>query len=244
MSIMDMSRHGTSVCWTLLEGMPAREASEVLSRTTTRDLARGEALFWEGDAATALFLVERGHVSVRVCTVDGDQAIVRVLGPGAHVGELALLTPAPRSTSAIALDDVRVRMLHRRDFVHLRQRHPAVEGQVVAALVTESDRLAGALTDSYFLPVADRTVRRLLELAGVYGHDRTAERDGTADADAVEVLVPLTQDELAQLAGTARPTVNKVLQELQAEGLVRVSRGRIVLCDLPRLRRRPGVRSV
>jgi CRP-like cAMP-binding protein len=212
--------------WALLAGLAPDARAEVLEHTGQKDLARGEALFWEGDPAEAVYLIERGHVSVRVCTPAGDEAIVRVLGPADHVGELALLAAAARSTSAVALDAVRVRVLHRADFARLRDRHPEVEHQILEALVTETNRLAGALTDSYFLSVADRTVRRLVELAGVFG------------GSGGEVVVPLTQDELAQLAGTARPTVNKVLRDLQADGLVRVSRGRVLLCDVSSLRDR------
>lgn len=211
--------------WPLLAGLSRTEAAELLDRTSVRTLQRGGALFRQGDEADALFLVEAGHVSLVVGTPGGDEAIVRVLGPGDHVGELALLTAAPRRTSALALDAVRVRVLCKRDLALLHERHPAVERHLLAALVTETDRLAGALTDSYFLPVADRVVRRLLELAAVYG----PEQD--------RVVVPLTQDELARMVGTARPTINKVLRQMQDRGLVQAARGRVALLDVPALQR-------
>jgi CRP-like cAMP-binding protein len=213
--------------WPLLSELDEAEVVEVLASTRTQVLRRGEAAYWEGDLPDGLYLLEEGHVSVRVSTPGGDIAMVRVLGPGAHFGELALVSSAPRVASAVALDEVRVRVLSGRCFARVKARFPGVQRLVLSALAAEADRLSSALTDSYFLPVADRTVRRLVELADVYG---CAERDGA--------VVPLTQEEVAQLVGSARPTVNRVLQDLQADGLVAVSRGRVTVPDVDRLRRR------
>jgi CRP-like cAMP-binding protein len=213
--------------WPLLGELTPSEVTEVLASTRTRQLRRGEAAYWEGDLPDGLYLLEEGHVSVRVSTPGGDVAMVRVLGPGAHFGELALVSSAPRVASAIALDDVRVRVLSGRCFARVKAHFPGVQRLVLSALAAEADRLSSALADSYFLPVADRTVRRLVELADVYG---CAER--------CDVVVPLTQDEVAQLVGSARPTVNRVLQELQAAGLVAVGRGRLTVPDVGLLRQR------
>lgn len=213
--------------WPLLAELAPAEVTEVLASTRTRLLGRNEAAYWEGDVPDGLYLLEQGHVSVQVSTPSGDVAMVRVLGPGAHFGELALVSSSPRASSAIALDDTRVRVLSGRDFARVRAHFPGVQRLVLSALATEADRLSSALADSYFLPVAERTVRRLVELADVYARPECAD-----------VVVPLTQEEVAQLVGSARPTVNRVLRDLQAAGLVAVGRGQVTLSDVDRLRRR------
>jgi CRP-like cAMP-binding protein len=213
--------------WPLLGELTTAEVTEVLAATRTRHLRRGEAAYWEGDLPDGLYLLEAGHVSVRVSTPGGDVAMVRVLGPGAHFGELALVSSAPRVASAAALDDVQVRVLSGRCFARVKAHFPGVQRLVLSALAAEADRLSSALADSYFLPVADRTVRRLVELVAVFG-----------GADGRDVVVPLTQEEVAQLVGSARPTVNRVLQDLQSAGLVTVGRGRVTIPDVDLLRAR------
>jgi len=102
--------------------------------------------------------------------------------------------------------------------------HPTVERLLVGILAARVNRLTTHLVDSLSLPVDQRVVRRLVEVCRVY-----------AAPDATAVVVPLTQEDLAGLAGTTRPTVNTVLRRLAGDGVVSLSRGRIEVHDLARL---------
>ena len=93
------------------------------------------------------------------------------------------------------------------------------------ALITEIRRLAAALVDALYIPVEERVWRRLRELGETYRHDGGP------------VIVPLTQDDLAQLAGTTRSTVNRVLRAGHDRGTIRLARGRIEILDQPELDR-------
>jgi CRP-like cAMP-binding protein len=93
------------------------------------------------------------------------------------------------------------------------------------ALVGELRRTTIALVEAFFVPVERRVLRRLTELAELYGGGATA------------VTLPLTQEEIAQFAGTTRPTVNKVLQNAAATGLVGLRRGQVEIIDRPGLMR-------
>ena len=95
-----------------------------------------------------------------------------------------------------------------------------------AALIGEVRRLARALVEALYLPVDRRLWRRLGELAEIYA-------DGSPT-----VTVPLTQEDLAQLAGTTRPSANRVLRAGEAVGVVRMARGRIEVVDLEAARAR------
>jgi CRP-like cAMP-binding protein len=95
---------------------------------------------------------------------------------------------------------------------------------ITTALVDEIRRLATALVDALYVPADRRVWRRLAELASLYGGEQP-------------VIVPLTQDDLAQLAGTTRPTANRTLRAGEADGVVQLARGSIEIVDLDALQK-------
>ncbi len=212
--------------WPFLEALGEEEARLVLARTRRRQFARGDLVFCEGDPADTLYLIDDGHAAVRVTTLAGDTAMIRVLGPGHHFGELAIVSPGPRNASIAALDTLSVRALHRDDYETLRRENPGLQSVLVEALVAEIRRLTTRLTEAYYLPVPRRLAACLLELADLYAPGG----DGAVD-------LPFTQEDLAQLVGIARPTANRELGALQDRGLVAMGRGRITVADREALRR-------
>jgi CRP-like cAMP-binding protein len=105
----------------------------------------------------------------------------------------------------------------------IRRRDPSVDRVLIGALVEELRRTSAQLTEALYLPADRRVLRRLCDMANVYA---------TANGATV---IPLTQDDIAQLAGTTRPTVNRVLRAAAAEGIVELRRGHIEIRDHDRL---------
>src|SRR5664279_6410691 len=99
--------------WALFSELPPEQARLVLATARRRRFARREVVFHEGDPGDTLHLIDRGHVAVRVTTPLGDTATLRVIGPGEHFGELALVSPAPRSATITALEPTETLVLHR-----------------------------------------------------------------------------------------------------------------------------------
>ncbi|HEX5614782.1 MAG TPA: Crp/Fnr family transcriptional regulator [Acidimicrobiia bacterium] len=211
----------------LLEVLDDAARRELISRARRRRFARHEVVFHEGDPGDALHLVVLGHVAVRVHTPLGDVATVRILRPGQCFGELAVISPAPRSGTAVALDPVETLSLDRTLFEDLRTRHPEVDLVIREVLVTMARSLTVQLVDAMYVPAEQRVWRRLLELADVFG---------TAEAPAT--VVPITQEVVAQLAGCTRPTANQILRSGEDAGLIRMERGRIEFLDLAMIERR------
>jgi CRP-like cAMP-binding protein len=200
--------------WELLSGLADAEREAVLGAARRRRYARNEVLFHEGDHGDSLHLVAEGHVAVRVTTPVGEVATLRIASPGEHLGELAVISPAPRNATVAALDDVVTLSIQKPAFDDLRHRHPAVDAMAMEGLVAEVRRLAAQLQEAMYVPASDRVRRRLLDLVARFGR-----------------TVPLTQDDLAGLAGTSRKTVNEVLRDAEDDGVVRLGRGRIEVLD-------------
>ena len=199
----------------------------LLSRMARRLFRKGETLFLEGDPGDTIHVIETGHVAIRCSTRGGDVATLAVLGPTSSFGEQVLLSAAAvRTASAVALDAVETRSMHRTEFDRLRQTTPAVERFLVQVLAADVRRLDALLLEALYESADLRVLRRLAEVADLYA-------DGRA-----RVEVPLKQDDLASMAGTARPTANRILKLLEADGVVALSRGQIVVLDVAALRRR------
>lgn len=209
--------------WTLFSEVPQEDVRAVLSIARRRTFARGEVVFHRGDPGNALHLIAAGRFAVRITTPLGDTATLAVRGRGDAFGELALVSgDHERSATVQALEAGETRSVLRDDFERLRREHPSVDAVLVAILAERVRGLSELLTEAYYLSADDRVVRRLADLAALY--------DGS---------VPLPQEVLAELAGTSRATVNRVLRRLQAQGTVRLGRARIEVPDSARLRSKP-----
>lgn len=204
----------------LLRGVAEKDVAELTERARRRRFAAGEVVFHAGDPADTLHLVRSGRFAVRITTEFGATATLNVVGPGGAFGELALLTPdAPRSATVAALEAAETLSIHQLDFDRLRSRRPQVDALLVEILARRVRELSAQLVEALHIPADTRVRRRLLDVVSAYG---------PAEAGAV---VPLTQEELASLAGTSRATVNRVLRDEERQGAVTLSRGRTTLVD-------------
>lgn len=211
----------------LLDQLDEGSRRALLARMNRRTYRKGDTLFHAGDPGDSLHVIAKGHVAVRVSTRYGDVVTFTVLGPSASFGEQALLDPrAIRTASVVALDAVETHVLHRRDFDDLRTSVPAVERFMIDLLAAQVRRLSEHLLDALCLPADDRVVHRLADVADLYADDSN------------QATLTLKQEDLASMAGTTRPTANRVLKQLEASGLVSLSRGRIVVTDVAQLRTR------
>lgn len=207
----------------LLGSLPADSRQRVLAMATRRRFAKGMVLFHEGDPGDSLHLLVSGRVAIRVGTPEGDVATLAVLGVGAAFGEQALIDVAARRTAtAVALEPAETMALHRQDFLALREQDPAVDRLLIEQLAAQVRRLTDRLAEALYVAADKRVVRRLLDLDEVFGGGPVA----------------LTQEDVAALAGTTRPTVNRVMQSLVGDGAVTLGRARFTIVDRPALERR------
>jgi CRP-like cAMP-binding protein len=216
------------VRWHLLAGIPDEEVQRLLSVARRCTYDRGEVVFHHGDPGDSLHLVVKGRFAVRVATRLGETALLAVRGPGDNFGELALIDPGePRSATIMALEPSETFAVFRTEFERLRREQPQIDVTLAAFLAGEVRLLNRRLLDALYLPAERRVFRRLRELVDLY-----------ARAGGGPVEIPLTQEELAELAGTSRSTVNRVLREEEARGTVELRRGRAVVLDTDAIARR------
>jgi CRP/FNR family cyclic AMP-dependent transcriptional regulator len=210
-----------------LEGLPPEELRKTIERAKRRTYAAGEVVFQEGDPADTLHVVLRGRLAVMVTSPDGREMTFAIVGEDEVVGELALITVESHRTATVrALEPTETLAIHRRDFGDLRQRHRAISDLLVDLLAERVLVLTAQVEESLYLPVQTRILRRLVELAMTYGEGH------------VPAVIPLTQEDIAGLAGTARATVNRILRAERNRGTVSLEKRRITVLDLDSLVRR------
>jgi CRP-like cAMP-binding protein len=208
--------------------VPEDDVRLLFSMARRRRFRRGEVVFHRDDPADSLHLVVKGRFAIRVMTPLGEPATIAVRGPGESFGEMALVgRGARRSATVEALEEAETFCVYEGEFSRLRREYPQVNELVIGFLANEVRMLNERLLEALYVPVERRVLRRLSELASLYGQDA----DG-------EVEIPLTQEELAGLAGTSRATVNAVLGEAQKRGLVELRRGKTRILDPDELARR------
>lgn len=213
--------------WPLLADLPSEDVRELLAVARRRTFEKGEVVFHRDDPAESLHLIVRGRFAARVETPLGDNVLLEVLVPGQAFGELALLLAGERRSATVsALEDGETRSVLREDFARLQRSHPGVKDVLLRLLAEQLRRASDRIVEAHYVDAETRVRRRLYELAESYGHDD------------VEPVVPLTQEELAAMAGTSRATVNRVLRTEEKRGAVALQRGRVTVLDSDELARR------
>ncbi len=216
----------------LFAGLGDDDWAALSARFTRLTVARGEAVFREGDEeASQLYVVLTGKVKIGQATADGRESVIAVLGPGDLFGELALFDGGPRAATATAVTKTTLAALDHSEMATWVTERPLVAVELLRVLARRLRQTNSALSDLIFSDVPGRVAKALLSLGERFGDDEDA-------TGGVRVSHDLTQEELAQLVGASRETVNKALAEFANRGWIRIDGRAVVLLDPERLARR------
>ncbi len=213
----------------LLREVSEADMAVIRPHTHAVELRRGEHLYQEGDAGDQLYVVIEGKVKLTRTSPDGREVLIRVQGPGEMFGELAMFDPAYRTSTATAVTDSRLAVIAHEDLRGILTDRPAVALLLLRVLAQRLREITEASTNLVFTDVPGRVAKALLELAAKFG---------VPQEHGIQVPHDLTQEELAQLVGASRETVNKALADFTARGWIQLSAKSVLLLDPERLRRR------
>jgi len=213
----------------LFSGVDEDSAAVLEDSMAASSLKRGDVLFNEGDSGSQLYVVIDGKIKLGRSSADGRENLLAILGPGQMFGELSFFDPGPRSATATAVTDVDLKSLGHDALSPVLASHPDVALALLHQLAGRLRRTNEVVGDLVFSDVPGRVAKALLDLAGRFG--RKAD-------DGVHVNHDLTQEELAQLVGASRETVNKALADFASRGWMRLEPRSVVILDLERLQRR------
>jgi CRP-like cAMP-binding protein len=194
-----------------------------------RTYRKNETIFHQGDPGDSLYIVESGSVKIELPSPEGEEvAIITTLGRAEFFGELALLDGAPHSATAVAIEPTQTLVLRRETFDQLIETQPALRRALFAGLAAELRRLTDHVEDLYFLDLPGRLASSLVRRARQQRPDRPTE---------VRLDWPFTQSELAAMIGGTRQSVNRLLVDMSARGLIRIEGDTLIIPDVERLAR-------
>jgi len=196
---------------TLLGKLP-REFTARLPGERTVSLAKGETLFERGDAGDGCYWLRSGVVTVCATSATGEQRILAILGPGALIGELAMIDGLPRSATVQAVRDCSLTFISRAAFMNVLRQHPELHMEITATLAARLRQSDDDMIASSFLTVRARVARALLQFARLLGEETERGR--------VLIQHRVTQSDLAAMAGVARESVNRTLGIWQKEEIL------------------------
>ena len=206
----------------LFEKLSAQDISLLLELSVSRRLASKEVLFHKGDSGNHLYGVLSGRLKAMAPGRDGKELVFAVMGQGDVIGEIAIVDSEPRSATVVALEKCELLSLDRRDLIPFLKNHPQAAIGFATVLAKRVRRLSIYAEDAFFLPLASRMAKTLLVLAG---------RDESGRRTRVLNEVRFAQQDLADMLGTTRESVNKQLRTWEEQGWVELSRGRMRVVD-------------
>lgn len=204
----------------IFSSLSPEELDQLLNATTTKRVEPKETLFRKGDPGNQLYGILSGSLKVTTTGVDGKDVLFSLMGPGEVLGEIALLDNERRSATVVAVEATDLLVLDRRELIPFLERHPLATIGLAGVLASRVRRLSERAEDRQSLPLPARIAKKLLALS---------EQHGKRPIVGGPVEVRLPQQDLADLVGTTRESVNKQLRSWEEEGILTLGRGRVVL---------------
>jgi CRP/FNR family cyclic AMP-dependent transcriptional regulator len=213
----------------LFQGVDPEAAEALGKELEITEIRKGDVVFTEGEPGDSLYIILSGKIKLGRRAADGRQNLIAIMGPADMMGELSLFDPGPRTATATAVTDLRLARLRKQALRPWLTNRPEIAEQLLRVLARRLRRTNDSLADLIFTDVPGRVAKNLLQMAA---------RFGTRDGGVLRVTHDLTQEELAQLVGASRETVNKALADFASRGWLRLDGKSVIILDPERLARR------
>lgn len=213
----------------IFQGVDPDAVINLISQMQTESFPRGTTIFDEGEPGDTLYIIIEGKVKLARHAPDGRENLLSVMGPSDMFGELSIFDPGPRTSSAVCVTEVTCASMDSQMLRTWIDSHPEISQQLLRVLARRLRRTNASLADLIFTDVPGRVAKTLLQLAN---------RFGTHEGGALRVNHDLTQEEIAQLVGASRETVNKALATFAHRGWIRLEGKSVLIVDTEHLARR------
>jgi CRP/FNR family transcriptional regulator, cyclic AMP receptor protein len=215
----------------ILQCVEPSAATALIKQLHPAEFRSGQVIFNQGDPGDRVFFIVVGRVKLTLRGSADRTNLRAIMGPTDIFGELAVFDPGPRTCTATAINDVRTMWLDRTTLRGWMTCQPAIAERLLQVLSRRLRDTDDELVELVSSDVAARVARQLVALA---------RRFGAREGDALRVVHELSQDEMAQLVGADRVTVNKALRTFATRGWIAVEGRSVLILDVESLTRRAG----
>ena len=203
----------------LFEELEGKDLDAIAKVAISRSYTKGSIIILAEEEGDTLFIISQGQVKVSIVSEDGREAILALLGEGAVFGELSLLDGKPRSANVVATEATNLYMVRRSDFLQLVYKVPQIAVGLLAELASRLRKTDRKIEGLALLDVTSRISETLLQLADEQGEEQKT---------GVILRNRPSHQQLANMAGTTRESVSRVLKRLENQGYI-TTRGRSII---------------
>ena len=188
----------------IFSSITEEELLKITAITTDRTYQKGEMVYLQGDEGGKLYVLHKGRVKITRLGTSGKEQVIRVLGPGAFMGELSLLSPVPVTDNAEALETTTMCMIDGKELKGLMLENPSIALKIIEELSRRLESVEELVEDINLLSVEQRLAQVLLKLAG----------------DGDEIVLKMRKSDLASQIGMSQETLSRKLSSFQEQGLI------------------------
>lgn len=211
----------------LFAGLAADELNSLVKYARTKRIAANEVVFHKGAPGDQMFAIIGGRMKIVTLSDEGKEIVLAILAPGDVFGEISLLDGRARTATVIAAENGELLILERHEFIPFLERHPKIAIKLLEEICKRLRVTDALIEDVVFLNLPMRLAKRLLFLAEQYGRPVQP---------GIRIGVKLSQQELGNMVGTSRESVNKQMRIWENEGLIRMNQGYITLLQPDKLK--------
>lgn len=198
------------------------EMEAMLEFAKVRRAAADERIFTKGDPGDSLYVILRGRVAVQTESDEAKVMLLNILDTGSLFGEIAMLDGGERTATVVAQEATELLRIDRRDFMPFLLQRPDLCVRLMTVLCERVRWTSAIIEDTVFLNVPRRLAKRILMLSHAYGR--------TTDAG-TRITTFVSQEDLANMLGVSRESVNKTLKQFQTAGAISYRNGYIIVHD-------------
>ncbi|WP_116364038.1 Crp/Fnr family transcriptional regulator [Parahaliea mediterranea] len=217
-----------TLCQDWISELPEPLRSEVVDCMTQRQFHNGDLIYRTGDVGNEILQVTQGNVRMFTISESGRELVYDLFPAGTCFGESSLIDGGPRPHTAQAVGRVTLRALARADFERLWSESPVFSRAVARLVSHRTRRLYGIYEQVSHIALSRRMAARLCGLAATAGEQRD---------DGVHFNLRITQEDIGSLVAGSRQSVNKILRQWQADEIIDLAYGSLIIRDLPTLER-------
>jgi CRP-like cAMP-binding protein len=210
----------------LFASLSTEELARISPLFRKRRLKKDTYVVMEGDPPDFLYIVSAGRVKLIKHAADGKDVILHVAVPGEWFGGVAAFGRRPHPFTAQTMESTTILEVSGLDFAALMDRYPAIANEVIQELVERLTEAHETMTRLTMAPVERRLAHTLLQLVGKMGNQRV---------NGVAIDVPLTRQDIAEMAGTTVETTIRVFSRWRRQGVIQMEGGRVVVTNRQRL---------
>lgn len=210
----------------LFHRLPADDLDRLVAVAKTRRVADKEVIFRKAEPGNQLSAIIGGRVKLSTMSENGKEIIFGMLGPGEFFGEISLLDGEERTATVTAIEPTELLFIERGDFIAFLEHHPTVAIRLLGTLALRLRLTNELFEDSIFRNLPARLAKRLLILADNCGQDT---------AEGTRIDLKLSQQDIGNMIGSSRESVNKQMRTWENEGLIKFRKGYVTITQLDKL---------